>query len=54
MPRRLPIGIQTFAEIRTDDHLIGVEFSREQRSAVGFEVETLNPPPESATGSSRP
>ena len=24
-------------------HLIGVEFSREQRSVVGFEVETLEP-----------
>lgn len=23
-------------------HLIGVEFSREQRSVVGFEVETIN------------
>jgi hypothetical protein len=68
---RLPIGIQTFREIREEGyyyfdktgfalqqikdkgyankhravgqplHLIGVEFSREQRGVVGFEVETL-------------
>ena len=55
--KRLPIGLQTFAKIREQDccyadkyrargepiHLIGVEFSREQRSVVGFEVESLAP-----------
>jgi hypothetical protein len=54
--RKLPIGIQTFSEIRREDHsyvdqpihLIGtvrraVEFSRERRSVLGFEVETLSP-----------
>ncbi|WP_414718168.1 AAA family ATPase [Thiocapsa sp. UBA6158] len=49
----LPIGIQTFREIRDGDHyyvdktdfarrLIGVDFSRERRQLVGFAVETLD------------
>ena len=51
--RKLPIGIQTFEQIKDRAyadkyrargepiHLIGVEFSKAQRSVVGFEVETL-------------
>lgn len=40
--RKLPIGIQTFAKLLGEPiHLIGVEFSKERRSVVGFEVETL-------------
>ena len=31
-------------------HLIGVEFSREQRRVVGFEVETLEPPANNRIG----
>ena len=46
--RRLPLGIQTFRKIREGDkyrdlgepiHLIGVEFSRETRNIVAFDVE---------------
>jgi len=32
-----------YRAMRQPIHLIGVEFSRERRSVVGFEVETLTP-----------
>jgi len=40
--RKLPIGIQTFREMRDGRtiFLVGVEFSRQWRNIVGFEVET--------------